>query len=345
MPTGDAATSPAILVRSLIGPDKLKCGDCAGYEVVAPERTHLLLVADGVGSHSHDWAASATACASVLESMRASRGDLGRRMQDAVNRAHQDVQDLRDKAAGATCTLVLAAWTEGEPLCRFVGIGDSRLYRLTAAGVEQLTADDTTRVPLSIAGEVVTSGGAVKFGSGLTRAVGYGILGEVKVSVTPLENGDMIAAVTDGFHELSGFKSRLADVYGETDMERAFAAHLDSYHALEGRDDATAVLLRRHEVDVELLAVGRALVEADRDPGPEDPPRHLLAHGLAEWLQTAAAAADYAAIGQTLEYLGAHRLVPPRHALAAVLHGFVDDGSPEAVKCYRRVYGLMERAV
>lgn len=324
-------------IERLTAPDKLKCGDHAGHIVTSPGHTHLLAVADGVGSHSCDWVASETACRSAIGTFRATDGSMSDRLLAAVHRAHQDVQDLDGAAEGATSTLVLAAWTEGEEFCRHVSVGDSRLYRIDTAGVSLLTADDSVRVPVKIGGEFVVSAGAICFASPITRAIGYGYLGDTVVEESPLHNGDMIAAVTDGFHELNGFEGRLAAVFAAVDPVKTVKAELVAAHEREGRDDATVAVLRRQEVDRHVLDACRKMVQGGSIVDGADLPRHLLTRGLVALMSRLAAETNYEDLIAGVSFVRAEGLRLSREDAASVLDALMDDGSELAKRSYREL--------
>ncbi len=334
-----------LATTSLIGPDKNRCGDHVVVVDLPARDAVVLVVCDGVGSHSHDWLASATACDAIAKYLPTASGDLDAALMDAVSSAHEAVQALTGPAAGASTTLVLVCWTLGADVARCISIGDSRLYRVQPAAITQLTEDDSASVPVRIAGELALSGGSVAFAQGLTRAVGYGILGHVAVDEVPILEGEMLAATSDGFHEIPGFLRALEAVYTATDLDRAIAAELGSLHAGSGRDDGTIAVLRRSGVTASLRARCRAGFQSE-SPGDnlEGVPAHLLRQALLGLVAAALAAGDPADARCGLDLLAARGLPLSRDQLTGLLDGFRDDGSAVARDVYRRLVQMAKRA-
>lgn len=333
-----------IHTERLTAPDKRRCGDFVMHEITSPSHTHVFALSDGVGAHEHDWAASETTCRSVMDVVTRADGDLPSRLLNAVQRAHQDVQDLEGRSAGATATLVLFAWTEGESTAHFISIGDSRLYRVGASGVELLTEDDSKSIPAKIGGKVVTEAGVVKFVPGLTRAIGYASLGDVEVAQVSLRNGEMLAAVTDGFHELMGFEGRLRALFDHTNLAEGTRRELVGVHASNGRDDATMALLRssqfpESEYDEYLNALRSGVSCADAGLFV-----HLMARACTRAMALAASSGRMTELKTHLAYLGEHRIVPARKDIVPTLDEVVKLPGLGAKKIHDALIELAQRA-
>lgn len=320
-----------VCLQNLTAPDKIRCGDHVLHEVLGPRRMHFVALSDGVGTHSHDWAASEMACRTARDAFLACDGSTPDRLERAVRLAHQAVQNLEGKAAGATATLILLTWTEGEDRARFIGVGDSRLYRITVAGVECLTRDDTLSVPVRIDGELVLDGGSVKFTPGLTRAVGYASLGDIEIEDVDFRNGDMLAAVTDGFHELSGFEGRLGAVYDAIDPEAGIRRELVATHGVHGRDDASLVMLRRagspegdHDEYLSIMERGLDAPEGGK-------PKHLMLWVCLDRMIELAECDDHEGIVTITGYMRGHGLAPTR-ALALPLLDLLAESNQASAK-------------
>ena len=277
----------------LTAPDKLKCGDFVLYGVVGPGRTHFAALSDGVGSHSCDWVASETACRVAHDAFVAQERPAVDRLERAVRCAHEVVNALEGRAAGATATLVLLAWTEGENVARYMSVGDFRLYRVSVDGVERLTRDDTMSVPVRINGEIVLQGGSVKFAPGLTRAVGYASLGDVEVGEVAFRNGDMLMAVTDGFHELPGFAGKVGTVYDSVDLDSAISHELEGLHRVLGRDDASLVVWRRAGTPVDNPGIYLSALDRGVDVREVGGARHLMVEVCLERVEALVARHGY----------------------------------------------------
>ena len=102
----------------------------------------LFLVADGVGGRAAGEVASAIAVEVIPRSLLRTSGPAERRVREAIalanNEIHRQAQGS-DAHRGMTCVLTVALLT-GEQLT--VGqVGDSRLYKITPAGISKVTRD------------------------------------------------------------------------------------------------------------------------------------------------------------------------------------------------------------
>ncbi|MDO9173110.1 MAG: protein phosphatase 2C domain-containing protein [bacterium] len=330
-----------IYTTSRRGPDKARNGDCVSNTLLEEDQALALVVCDGVGSHAYDWRASETACRSVIGALQSGSGNLNRRMAEAVQIAHGDVQELEGAARGATTTMVLVVWRIGDDHCRFVSIGDSRLYRLSVDGVEKLTQDDTCSKPATIAGELVLCSGAVRFAHALTRAVGYGVLGDVTVLTAPLLEGDMLIAVTDGCHELPGIDQIFRHIFERNDLESAVFESLIKAHQSEGRDDATTAMVRRINIDEPTLQRCRRLVRSGTSAINPPVPKHILQRAGLIFLREAAESRDSAGMLEVLDYLDEQHILIQKKEIAILLDTIEEDGTQETRRAFRRLATLL----
>jgi protein phosphatase len=330
-----------VAALSLRGPDKARCGD--GHAVLETGRGAgvAFVVCDGVGSHSHDWLASETACRVVTEVLTDVTGDGVADLVAAIEAAHREVRDLPGPAAGASTTIVLCCWNPATGRCGYVSIGDSRLYRVSGAQLTQLTEDDSASVPVKIAGELATSSGSVRFASGLTRALGHGALGPVEVETITLAEGEILAATTDGFHEIPGFQKALLAASSAADLERALTDELEPLHAAAGRDDATIVILRRGSVNEALLdRCRRRLAAGSGAAGLDDVPVHLLRQALWRLASESMREGEHGAASRALDLLEERGLQLAKQQLVELLDTIRDDRSAELLALYQRLVRL-----
>lgn len=333
-----------IQTESLTAPGKIRCGDFVLHDIAAPARTHLVALSDGVGAHECDWAASEQACRSAVAAFAEADGEIDERLAQAVHCAHQDVQDLEGKAAGATATLVLVACTEGEDVAHYLSVGDSRLYRVGAGGVELLTDDDSISIPVKLGGEVVIEAGAVKFAAGLTRAIGFGSLGDVEVAEIPLCNGEMLAAVTDGYHELPGFESRLAAAFDRIDLATGIRHELVAAHGQSGRDDATIALLRRSDMPSDDLSDYLGVLREAVDIREAGLFSHLMALVCLRELDELVSEGDLAGLSERLEYMKRFDITPARPEIMPILDRMAESVAPETKPLLDALVELAKRA-
>ncbi len=175
-------------------------------------RGSLFLVADGVGGAGGGSIASAEAAHTVLQEYYLDRrGDPGRRLRRAIERANLHVYNMRmghPDLSGMQTTvtaLVLVPGLRGEPgRARYwVGhVGDSRLFLLRRGVFRQLTRDHTLVEEMRRLGLVDPR--RVRdhsHGHLLTRTIGGDPLVAVDLRVGWCHPGDCFVLATDGIFE------------------------------------------------------------------------------------------------------------------------------------------------
>ncbi len=327
----------ALTSIAVVDPDKLRSGDHFTHFELPDEGLVIAAVADGVGEHSCDWAASEAACAAIRPAyLNALADDPGTRLISAASAAHDAVQSLRGEAAGALSTLVLAAWHPDSGLCRFVGVGDSRLYLVGEGAPVFVTTDDTSCVPLMRNGHVVIQNGAVVFRRGVTRVLGQAsepLAFTVQEVQAPL--GAMLVLATDGGHELPVFTQRLLEMQNHVDLAAGAEALVGALCREQARDDATIIFMRRTDCPadlqqqaIEALHAGESLVCPGR-------PGHLMIPIAVGEMVRCAAAGDVDGILRGLNALTSAGLRPGRSDAFAVIRAIVDDGRQETLRAHR----------
>lgn len=318
--------------------EKLRSGDCYVHFDLPEQGLVVAAVADGVGSHPCDWAASKAACEAIRPTFE---GRLDRTPEDrlarAVDLAHDAVQSLRGAATGALTTLVLAAWRPAEAVCWYASAGDSRLYRVGAGAPEQLTRDDIHDEVVKRDGHPVLQAGAVASRRGVTRALGQSDPLGVEVRTVELGPGELLALVTDGCHEIHGFADHLAAVQGWQELAPATESLLAAFCRDEARDDATAILMRDDTCPPAVRAVAVRALEAVGGLKDSGICGHLLIAAVVDEMVGAVTASNLDGALRGLEALVAAGLRPRRQEAMRVVKAFVDDGRPETVRAYRRV--------
>jgi protein phosphatase len=165
---------------------------------------NVFVVADGMGGH----AAGEVAAALAVEQFTplAGRSDLTEGdVRSAIARAHQSV--LTDAAADETHAgmattatgLCLARAAAGEPVWVVFNVGDSRVYRLRADVLEQLTTDHTEVEELRAAGHLADADARnYPRRNVVTRSIGTGPAPEPDIRSLPAAAGDRFVACSDG---------------------------------------------------------------------------------------------------------------------------------------------------
>lgn len=93
--------------------EKPRSGDHFAHFEIPDEGLVIAAVADGVGEHRYDWAASKAACDAIRPAYTlASNEEPAARLARTAAAAHDAVQSLQGDAAGALSTL---CWSPGIP--------------------------------------------------------------------------------------------------------------------------------------------------------------------------------------------------------------------------------------
>jgi len=207
----------------------------------APE-LDLFLVADGMGGHAAGEVASQIAVSAIkaklaelladddLTPVRDSRGHPcvgARRLLLAVEHANEEIfriaaANARQHGMGTT----VAALHFSEGCANLCHVGDSRIYRIRAGGIERLTADH------AIAANV------------LTRALGAAPTVEATWRVEPVAPGECFVLCTDGVHGLVSDDEILAIVQRHGKDHAAACAELIALaNQRGGRDNSTVLVV------------------------------------------------------------------------------------------------------
>lgn len=319
-------------------PTKPRSGDCFTHFELPDEGLVVAAVADGVGAHSHDWAASRAACVAILPAFRAACEEKpAARLARTAAAAHDAVQSLRGDAKGALSTLVLVAWHPSSGDCHYVNVGDSRLYLVGLGAPTPLTVDDARGVILKRDGQVILQNGAVAYSRALTRALGQAEPLEFTAQSVQVEPGAMLALTTDGGHELPGFAQRLLDVQSHLDLEEAAQALIGTPCREHGRDDATLILMRGLDCPAAVREQAlRALHAGEGLTGPGCY-GHLMISVAVDDMVNCARSREMDGVLRGLEALMAAGLKPRRRDAVAVIDALVDDGRPETLRAHRRL--------
>jgi protein phosphatase len=228
----------------------------------------LLVLADGMGGHRGGGEASRM-CVQTIEARFLEQHDpVEVRLRRGIEEANSDIlrrglEDSELSGMGATC-VVLVLCPDGQAWVAWAG--DSRLYRLRAGKLEQLTEDH------SLVGEwqklgVLTPAQAASHPkrNELTRAIG--VTREVEPEIRPLElrAGDRYLLCSDG---LSGpvDEATLAQVLGAREPETAARALIDAANSRGGPDNVTVQIAWLPDDSPQALAEPAA---PEPDPVPE----------------------------------------------------------------------------
>jgi protein phosphatase len=227
------------------------------------DRSHLFVVADGMGGRAGGETASAMAIGSVESFVLNSLKWFARCKGDEQDRVLADFQralveaSSRIQAEGAEIpelhgmgtTLTLAYSLNNELFVAHAG--DSRCYLLHDGGLVRLTRDHTLVEELVREG-VLPADQAPRhcLRHLVTNAIGGGYAKvQVEVHKLELESGDIVLLCSDGLTEMVS-DERIAQILkADTDPERACRQLVESANEAGGKDNITAVVAHFHEAN------------------------------------------------------------------------------------------------
>ncbi len=226
----------------------------------------LFLVADGMGGHSAGEVASRLAVDTIRAFVERSRdGDdctwpfgidpdsslAANRLRSAVQLANRRVfraSESRDEYTGMGSTVV-AALIEGDQMA-FAGVGDSRIYVYSEAGLSQLTTDDSWVATVLARDPEVDEASLARHPMRhvLTNAIGAREETEVEIGERPLTGGEVLLFCSDGLYgsvNAETLASAMASMGSGTGVAAAADQLLEAALERGGKDNITALLLRR----------------------------------------------------------------------------------------------------
>lgn len=226
-----------------------------------PEQS-AVVVCDGMGGHAAGEVASATAAETISDWIRGgddqaaspTRADLGTdwppeaiRLAAAVRLANRRLYNeaaRSHKLRGMGTTVAAALFRPGSVITAHVG--DSRVYRITVQGIEQLTVDHSWVAELLESGQVRPED-VEHFADKnvITRALGTRPGVQVDLGIHPTHSGEIYLVCSDG---LCGY---VADdeihrrvITHSTDLKQAAVALVEAANAAGGLDNSTVALVR-----------------------------------------------------------------------------------------------------
>jgi len=221
------------------------------------EARGLYILCDGMGGHAGGDVASALAVRTLQQYFQSSwqqQLPTEETIREAVRLANQAIYDLNQKDArsgvgrmGTTLVLVLLQGTQ----VAVAHVGDSRAYRLTAAGLQQLTVDHEVgqrEIARGIEAEIAY---ARADAYQLTQALGPRDENFVHpdVQFLQLSEDTLLLLVSDGFsdnHLVEDFwQTHLKPLLNsETDLRRGVGDLIDLANKYNGHDNITAIAIR-----------------------------------------------------------------------------------------------------
>ena len=203
----------------------------------------LWAVADGMGGHERGDVASAAIVAALarLPPPADARAHL-RGVEAALQAAHAELQALAARAE-TICGSTVAALLAFDRHYVVLWAGDSRIYRLRAGRLEQLTRDHSLVQAMVEAGELTPEAAASHpWRNRITRALGMPGLLELAGAPGELLAGDRFLLCTDGLTAHVG-DAVLAGSLATADPGTAARALIDATLAVGATDNVTVVVL------------------------------------------------------------------------------------------------------
>jgi PPM family protein phosphatase len=165
----------------------------------------LFIIADGMGGHSGGRDASALAVSTIEKAYFADvRGEIAECLRGAFEKANRAIKKFGTEVyaqatVGTTCSALVLKEDRGY----FAHVGDSRVYRINRASVQQLT-DDHTAVGELVRRRLLTREEGLKHPqrSVLSRALGVSSEVEVDTGEFALGTDEYYLLCTDGLYAL-----------------------------------------------------------------------------------------------------------------------------------------------
>lgn len=216
------------------------------------EKTGLLVLADGMGGCRGGEIASALAVDAIMRAFREAKelpgsGAAPLLAYAAVNRANQEIFEAAQQHPqyqGMGTTVVLVFFCDNR--ATIASIGDSRVYRLRAGDLAQLTVDHTVVQEQLEKGEISPQEARYSRHRGLlTRALGVDPVVEVDIRELPVLPGDVYLLCSDGFYEMLDEREILITLSLHSgDLQMAAHRLVQQANESGGYDNITVALAR-----------------------------------------------------------------------------------------------------
>jgi protein phosphatase len=225
------------------------------------EDEQLFLVADGMGGHASGEVASKLAADSIGEFYRHSKDAdatwpyrydhslsyAENRMMASVRLANARIHDtsMREPRLRGMGTTIVSFLVRGN-MGFIAHVGDSRIYRLRAGEIKQLTRDHSLLEDYRDARPDMTEEEARNFPhkNVITRALGMRDQVQVDTQSFPLEDGDVYLLCSDGLSGMLTDDELREIVVAAKTLEEGVAALIDRANAAGGTDNITAMLVQ-----------------------------------------------------------------------------------------------------
>jgi protein phosphatase len=246
-------------VKTDVGKVRFKNEDTFGF---FPDSA-FYVVADGMGGHSGGEVASSLAVETMYRSVQETQDedltpiiDLqgqssvgGRRLLIALEHANSKVFDASSQnphLAGMGTTIAAVLFDNNQQQANICHVGDSRVYRIRACCIEQLTEDHSLVQQLLREGKISPcEAKTLPHRHVLTQAVGTSPVVQPALRVETPQPGDIFVLCSDGVHGVVEEEEILqAVIQREPDLQQACDDLVELANARGGPDNCTLILLR-----------------------------------------------------------------------------------------------------
>jgi len=236
-----------------VGAVRTQNQDSYCIDLIPEEKVAILVVCDGMGGHKAGNVASELAVTAFTREVRQelrtqmSAKQLERLARRALETANSEVHEKarEDESCSGMGTTLVACLLSGDNAL-VVNVGDSRAYRITESGIEQITQDHSVVEQLVERGEITKEEARTHPNKNLiTRALGTGALVRGDFYPLKLKNGDHLLLCTDGVSNLLGDQELLYEVIHHAEKENCCRRILSIVAERGAPDNATVVLFQR----------------------------------------------------------------------------------------------------
>ncbi|NVO02991.1 MAG: protein phosphatase 2C domain-containing protein [Bacteroidetes bacterium] len=273
----------SIYGKSLNEKGKAKCGDFFLHHVLKDENLVVLALSDGVGSRHHDYIASQTACNEFIESFFYNKSlEINQRFELAIKEADKQVSNpLESSYKGMMSTFVGVVWDIEENTILYDSIGDSRLYKFSISGLEQISSDSKKAILMrDRSGKLIKQNGVLVTREGLTNALGYNGA-EIKIKQTTFNSGEAFILCSDGMYDISDFEKSLSESLLNLELDISIEKFVNKNQEYFD-DDATILIIRRSDQPENYKNLYNKTIQRNIDFRQNN----IIAHLFSDYLQS-----------------------------------------------------------
>lgn len=212
----------------------------------------LFIVADGMGGHKAGEVASSMAIDIIVEEFKENNKELNNPndikgfIKNAMERANALVYKkslIEAKCDGMGTTVILAYYLDNK---FYIGhVGDSRAYKISEDGINQLT-DDHTLVNELIKKGSITESEAENHPQRniITRALGSSIGIKIDILEVDFSKGDVLILCSDGLYNMVDDGKILQAIEKNQSLDQAVKFLIDLANENGGKDNITVIAIK-----------------------------------------------------------------------------------------------------